>query len=312
MCYECLFLCIIITKVFGEHNSEDNSDSHVYPYLAWSFWVGAVPDSVNRMITLLREKFQPPWTFTFLEPQNLSSVLDLSILSREYEYLSAHQQSDYIRDCLVQTYGGWWLDSSTLLLDSRVLENWVNESRQTSSDFFGFCNHQCPKKLIENGVFYAPKGSAFMTIWRREIERLHSLGADNYVYDVFRKGVTFRESLFNPYPYVRTYYSTFATMEYAIERILSRSTVFSIKTAGEYIFKLDRDCKWNRTCVHDVLQKELVNTTYPILKLHGGHRYILFGKDTQYKYKAAVEQHPLVVGTFIMIRSIRDWHIWLI
>ena len=276
-----------------------------YTRNVWTFWTEDLPSEIERMVVSLRSKFRSPWTFHFLTNANVSRFLDLQTFPPEFPLLTPQKQANYIRVCLVERYGGWWLDSSSILKTSDVLEKWIEEAETAHATFLGFCNPEdgCPKKVIENGIFYAPKGSAYIKAWQEQLDYLYSVGAGNYLYWCYREGVTFRPKMFKPYPIIDNYFCCFAAMQYALERSISRQLTILTKNVFDHFYEYDRDCHHRRKCLHDVLLRELKDPRYRISKMYGWHRTLVFGQEL-YKHPPEVVMHKLRLGISLPI-----WHV---
>lgn len=98
-----------------------------------------------------------------IDQSNIENYLDYV---PEYFYkLCAAHQADYIRVCVVLKYGGIWLDSDTLVLDSLdCLFNLVNNK----NGFFIRQNNQ----ILSNGVFGSKSNSNLLQEWKKRMEQI--------------------------------------------------------------------------------------------------------------------------------------------
>ena len=279
-------------------DTENISPFFNYPYHIWTFWTGYQPPTVQFMLRNLSKVFSSPWKFSFLTLDNVSSYLNVTEFIPEFKVMSSQFQSDYLRLKLVESYGGWWIDASTIIKNVSILTDWMAEMWRHSATFFGFCQKQCPLGLIETGVFYAPQGSVVVKAWRIEFERLNQQGALNYIYSTYRSGITFRPRVFDPYPFVSDYFSIFVAMQVALQRRLGRHCGVLIKRAESYIFELVSSCHRKVPCMQQMIQREFYNPQYSITKVTGKQRRITFGDETKDLYKARKELHPLLLGEF--------------
>ena len=92
---------------------------------------------------------------------NIKNYLD-NIPEYFYKLCPAHQ-ADYVRVCVVLKYGGIWLDSDTLVLDSLdCLFNLINNK----NGFFIRENN----KIISNGIFGSKSNTDLLKEWKNRME----------------------------------------------------------------------------------------------------------------------------------------------
>lgn len=300
----------LFVKTFSNDVSETNemelkniNNNLEYPRIIWSFYDRELPLPIREMVDTTLENIEGKWKFYFLTYENVSSYIDISKFPPWfYGYLPAHQ-SDFIRLLLLEKYGGWWIDSSIIINDNLVLEDLYKECVDKKCELVAICNKQCPRKMIENSFFYAPKGSEVIKEWVKEVSQVHELGRENYMYSLYRTGVTIPSDVFWPkYPVMSPYLSSFAAQQKALDRLVPRNTSLVIHKGQDLLFKLNYDCKLNIKCIKKNYMNKNKRKEYPIIKLNSYVRLELFKREnTVTAYDSFVEPHELKEGMNISL-----------
>ena len=91
-----------------------------------------------------------------------------------FEKLRLQAKTDFLRLCLVEKYGGVWLDASIICNRSIEESMDINETRVV-----GF---ECPmgKGILESWAFGARPSHPFITEWKNEFARAIRVGFDSY------------------------------------------------------------------------------------------------------------------------------------
>ena len=268
------FMAIVISIVQSEEMRYELS----FPRIIWCYHSGNMHPAVRRMLNYTLESLSPSWNFTFLTDENISLYLDPSTLSSYVPMMIPAHRADYIRLRLLSQYGGWWIDTATLVHSPSIFEEWMVEITRIQAHFFGVCV-ECPHKIVEVGLMYIPKGSLMMRAWLVEVERMYSIGRANYIYSIYRNGTTFPYLIFRPYPKLSFYMSVYAAQQVVLERKIPRRLPLVIKNAWDTIYLWRQNCH-DKRCFIPRANEQLRNPTYPILKVNSFlRRQIWKGSD---------------------------------
>lgn len=269
-----------------------------YPRIMWSFYDRKMQKPIQEMLDKTLETVKDKWTFNFLTYENLSNFLDVSTFPSNLRNTLPAHQSDYIRLRLLEKYGGWWIDTALIINSNDIMEDFYSEAVTKHSHLVAVCNVQCPRKLIEDGFMYAPKGSIVIKEWLKELEKAHVMGQQNYIYSLYRSGVTFPFYIFEPnYPIARPYMTTYAAQQKTLDQIVPRNTTILIHRPEVSLYQLNYECHKNAYCVRRVYFNKEKLKKYPIVKLNSWVREIVFrSDDTVTCYDSFIEPNPLKKG----------------
>lgn len=243
-----------------------------YPRTVFTYFDRENAPGIQEILDFNRQSLGDEWKMIFLTATNVSSFLNLSQFPAIFKSMHPTHQSDYLRLRLIEQYGGWWIDASTLISNRNYLAEVVKELEAQKGHFLGYCVNQCPTKQIGSSVFYAPTGSVVMRMWRRELERSIHVGAKKYISDAYTSGVTLPKVTWQPYPNISSYYIIHITLQVALQRSVPRSTPIRIYPGKEHTLKLYDDCSWNDECMKKRFLEEFSMKRYNISKLNGGTR----------------------------------------
>ena len=237
-----------------------------YTHNIWTFFDHHPSSFIERLLDYSRSVVTPDYNLTFLQPDNLTTVLDTSLFPKTYMQLIPQHKADFLRVLLLAVYGGWWIDASTIIASKSYIDKIVRNAQKNSVDYVLYCSKACPRKYLENGVMYAPQGSKCAASWHKENLRILDIGIRNYVYLVNRDGVSAPPGVFRPYPQVRIYLGFFMAIQRVIEREIPRRTPLTIMRAPKHIFKLFYDCHWDSSCYVPIAKNMTRLRNYPITK----------------------------------------------
>jgi hypothetical protein len=96
-------------------------------------------------------------------------------IPQRYDQLSCAHQSDYVRVCLVEKYGGFWIDASVILMGS--LSPYYN--KDTVTELTGFYP-SWSNTYFENWFFTALPNNDIVTKWKAEYVKAIDMGFDEY------------------------------------------------------------------------------------------------------------------------------------
>ena len=133
------------------------------------------------------------------------------------------------------------------------------------------------------------------------MEQLHAFGQKNYIYQVFRSGVTFPSIIFDDYPNLHSYMCAFVSFQVVLERRIPRSTQIIIKLGSDTIFQMQEDCNYDMKCMKQESRRQLANPTYPIVKFNTWLRRRVWPNSTREFEMPEDSLHPLICGIRISI-----------
>ena len=240
----------------------------------WLFYEGASHSVITTIIQKTMSITSSAWNPHFLTFESLPDVLEMeSFPPNFYDYMLS-AQSDYIRLRLLEKFGGWWMDATTLVNDITWMEEVYRDVVENDAIFAGFCYVQCPFKLIESSVLYSPRGSSFIKLWREELEKAFAVGVENYIYSIYRQGFDLPQNQFIRYPSVGRYFVVYATQQYVLHYLLPRNRSLLVYKAEEVIYKLLHDCQYRTDCISEKLRMELIQPRYNVTKIWSSQRNI--------------------------------------
>ena len=122
-------------------------------FIYWDQGFENSPKLVQKCL-LTWKKHNPTWNIIELDNSNLSQYIDLKQELPENISITQAALSDVIRICLLEKYGGLWIDATTYC--AKPLDDWLPQ--YITSGFFAF-NKNSQKTIIGNlfvllGYFY--------------------------------------------------------------------------------------------------------------------------------------------------------------
>lgn len=137
------------------------------PKILYVFWLGPSHVIVEACIARMRE-MHPDWDVRRYSDFEEAEPVD------GFDNLSVTHKTDWLRLCLIEKYGGVWLDST--IICNGTIEQCLDLSE---SRVVGF---ECPigQGVLENWAFGAPPNHPFIAAWKREFRRAIVMGFDAY------------------------------------------------------------------------------------------------------------------------------------
>ena len=311
-----LVLILILPWVYQQQTDWENAgekrSSLEYSRYIWSFYDPFDSPGIHVIQEYTSKVLTRDWNYRFLTNINISQYLNQSTFPKHYTQLSPAHQADYLRLRLAEKYGGWWIDGDMLVTNSSYFESLFNILKERHYQFFACCV-LCPRKAIENGFFYAPKGSIVVREWLSELEREHSIGQTRYHYDIDQAGVTTTWASWEHYPKLNTYLSAHAALQYTLERRIPRHTPILIQTSGSNHYKLLDDCYWKVDCVRNKTFEQFIHPSYPITKyIHSmrdkiwpGGQHVRWSDKEPYTWKPGAQSHSDYLKRLIVIKHLQ-------
>lgn len=249
---------------------------YILPKHIWVYWdTPRMPDLIQK-IQNYNQKRLDRWTIHYLNNENLHFYIDQSEYPQNYESILLPQhKSDWIRLCILNKYGGCWLDASIIINDVGALDKLYMESIQQRSQFTGFSLsnkylHGVPL-YIENWFIMAPKNSTIIKAWLKEFELAIHKGFRKYKKDIIDEGVNVK-SIYNSDDDV------YLTMHACLQAILQKRFAYTpsilIKPAENDMFRLLKICSDRPlSCVMENIRDNPYGIrTIPYIKLTKGMR----------------------------------------
>lgn len=257
------------------------------------FFSGNVTSGLATIFRKTYEIVSPSWNIIYLRPENLSKMINSSDLPSHYADIHPAHQSDYLRVYLLQMYGGWWMDFSTLVTNNSLLEETYLDAVTKKAQISGFNFERGTFFDIACNLIYAPKGSIVMYYWRKEMEQMAKMGVVNYIYYVYRSGVPFRQGVFRPYPVVFDYFMVNIAWRMATERRIPRRTKIIVGPVRKAQYALLIDAHWNTTLIKQRFLMELKAPKYSVTKLSRAHRQAIWPDLEFVRYFQEPYRYPL-------------------
>lgn len=247
-------------------------DNLCFPRVIWSYWGDiTLPEDIEEIFNVTRMSLVN-FTYYFLNPSNLSDFLDIESFPKNYFELSPIAcKADYIRVCLLEKYGGLWIDSSVFVNSAVELENFFVKSVNARSTLFGFFNDY--EFVMTTYLFGAPEKSIVMKRFKEEYDFALTVKNTTEYWEIICNELVFHEVLkrewcWSPY--------------YMIEHIFVYM-IFKNESLNENVFlipvndsthpaRLLLECRHQKRCVRNRLENDPVARAYPFVKLSRGVR----------------------------------------
>lgn len=275
--------------------SLENS-SLLFPRIIWTYHSGEMHSKVKMMLHETKTTLSETWSFIVLSDANLSLFLNISSFPPNLLQYPPTTKSDYIRLRLLSQYGGWWLDTAIQVSSKSLFDNWMDEIVQKQAQMFGIC-FTCPRGIIENGLLFAPRGSIVIRTWLEQVETMYRAGISNYIYTVYRNGISFHPLVLRDYPYIWKYMVVYAAQKVAIDRVIPRRTTIVIKDTKKTLFEWLQKCN-TIECRQHRANAELERPQYAITKIGGSVRKKIWGTNEP-EFIDIPDAIPLALGISI-------------
>ena len=304
-------ILILCHSIPCEGSSTEETES-VYSNHVWMYYDGEMVPILSSFIEKANDTLKDTWFFHFTTPATLPDFLNTSLFPQTISLYVPQIQSDLIRLRLLDKYGGWWIDVSTIVNSDEFMQNALNETEQENAVFFGYCFLQCPHLLIENGIFYATVHSPLIQAWDKELTKALIMGRENYIYALLRAGINLPTQLFTIYPFVNPYFAAYAAERAAISRVIDRKVNYVTKPAIQYIYKLFADCSWNKNKCIPLLRNEIIQPKYQITKLWTSWRRIAWPGSEAKSIPTSFEPRFSFTGNTLPAALTTSALLWLI
>lgn len=179
-----VFFCSIVIGVLMFYTTRRRR----IPKIIWSYWHD--PDHRPRVVDLCVRSWEasnPEYEVRFMNQENYSRYINLP--SHKNLRDSPTRFADLLRICIIEKYGGIWIDSSVFV--SRPFSEWLFAG---DADFYGFYLQAWTVEhpVLENWFFAARPHSRFVRLWRDEFTQLAAFDScDDYLRSRREMGVEF-------------------------------------------------------------------------------------------------------------------------
>lgn len=266
-------ICILtFTTKYKEKFKYSKSPEFIYgtkeysniPNIIFSFWNDEnYPETVKKCIKSW-QKYNPLYTIHMVTFNNLHKYLNIDITKLK-QIKTIHQQSDLIRLCLLQKYGGIWLDATIYLNNSL---NWIHACQSTTNcEYVGYYidaftkNYKYP--VIENWFIASIPNSKFIQDWLIKFYEINNFeSVDDYINDI--KLTTDLQKIDNP---------VYLSMHSACQYILQNNNIhynLCLFKAEDGPFLYNKFINWDINKLHEYFKNKRLQTC--VVKFRGCER----------------------------------------
>jgi len=254
---------------------EPFTDSYILPKIAWTHWNNDRPPKVIKDILDNRPSAIPTWDVRFVTDETVLEYIDSSDFPHNYKSLSPPHRADWIRLRLLELHGGVWLDAGIIVNDEAALNKLHAETLQKRAEYTGFypndgLNPAGTPSYIDNWFIMAPKGSPFISKWKKEYEEAIDVGFVPY-----KKKLTSTNMVFTDYN-VKDPNDVYLTPQASLQKLLqtmpSKPNIL-LHHARDSMMKLHAECasrentKAQVECIHDAILNDPKTKDIPYIKL---------------------------------------------
>jgi hypothetical protein len=171
---------IIVIKKEDETNelSFGEDDFSDIPNTIWAFWEGEQTELVKKCINSWKF-YNPTYKIIILNKQNYKNYITEDIDNFKFSKDFIQRFSDYVRVCILEKYGGIWMDAS--IICHKPLK-WINAIQNKKKvDFIAYYINASTipeylnySPILENWFFACIAKSSFITDWKTEFLRTNN------------------------------------------------------------------------------------------------------------------------------------------
>jgi hypothetical protein len=249
--------------------------SYHLPAIAWTHWNNDRPPKVIKDILENRSKAMPNWEVRFVTDETVLDYIDQSDFPLNYKGLSPAHRADWIRLRLLELHGGAWLDAGIIVNDGSALDTLREETIAKRAEYTGFYPNDGLNKMgtpsyIDNWFIMAPKGSPFITTWKKEYESAIDMGFVPY-----KRKLTSTDLVFTDYN-IKDPNDVYLTPQACLQKILQTMSYkpnIILHHARDSMMKLHAECasrpdnKQQVECIHDAILNDPKTKDIPYIKL---------------------------------------------
>lgn len=240
------------------------------PKKIWTFWNDdIVPTFISNCINTW-QKCCDDYEIVILTPARLPSVIQNICLTSLPFADTPKRLSDFVRLHVLFEYGGFWVDASTIMLDSldyfrdKQIANKVELVGYYIESFTTLPNYP----VIENWFFGCVPHSVFVGLWRDTFMKINLFHQSDKYVDCIRQNNTCLQDIQAP---------DYLTMHIAAQDIMQHfptSALMALDKAEDGPLKYLVDSQWDSLKAIELLPS-IQNDTTIFIKLRGSERVIL-------------------------------------
>jgi hypothetical protein len=235
---------------------EKFDNNYELPKDIYCYWDKSGNKLIEAHVNTWRRNISKDWTIHFITKENIQKYVD-PIFYATFKDLSSFRFSDFLRLYLLRNRGGVWMDSSTIFVNGRFLDDYYNEMNTQKQDvlLYELSDHSLPDyPYLENWFLMAPKNSRFITDLYNEFERAYTMD-----FLVYKKKVLIPNIILdNTLQYKdKTYHMQHAIIHYLLKKNKNGYKI-NIKDANEGFFKVQKRNDWNvKKIIEYILHNDL-------------------------------------------------------
>jgi len=166
----CLFIILLyfdkkIPEHFESYPSQIMTKSYLsndkVPKIIWTYWD---TEEVPEIVKLSMKSWKKTSPNYFINLMNQKNIEEYVSLPENWKNLPSYRQSDIIRLCLLEKYGGVWIDASTILLED--LDKFISKDNLT---LFITPSSSLENPVFENWFISAPPNNKVIKLWIEEV-----------------------------------------------------------------------------------------------------------------------------------------------
>ena len=154
------------------------------PKVIWMYWDNLTPPDFIQAFYVKMKQMNPDHQIHLLNRESVREFLPW--LRFDYAQIGMSHKGDVIRLALLKSYGGIWVDSSTLVYQDF---SWVHQ--RSGYDIVGYYSDGTTVDkafpVVEAWFLASPPGNAFIARWLELIMPLTQIGIDDYYAQITRR-----------------------------------------------------------------------------------------------------------------------------
>lgn len=156
--------------------------------IIWSYWNSKKQPLSVKVCIYSWFFYNPDCIIIVLNDDNVKDFININEFPERIKNIKIKKEqvkSDVIRLSLLEKYGGLWLDA-TIYLNSHIDIMWVNKTYDVGGYFGENFTTDINKKVFENWFISAPKNSALIKEWKKELFRAFNnyYNTNTYIHDL--------------------------------------------------------------------------------------------------------------------------------
>lgn len=258
---------------------KDNSN-RVIPMIIWTYWNESednLPFVIRKCIGTWRNR-NPHHTINIITPYNINNwVCDIDVTKLRFAD-TPQRLSDFIRLHVLYTYGGFWVDASTIMFES--LDRFHDRQTATpSTEVVGYYMDGFTTRIeypvIESWFIGCVKECTFIKLWRDEFMRINDyVSVLSYIEHMKWCGISMQNI---------GYFAYYLNIHAAAQSVIQRhdtSGIIRLEKAEDGPFKYLVDVNWHSKQAIDRLIDHSCGNV-PFIKLRSNERKFLH-EDVEY------------------------------